>query len=169
MPVHDSRIFISYSHQGNGPSWKDRLVRHLDVFARHHLIDVWDDERIRASQYWDKEIKLAMSEASVAALLMTPHALESEYIIRTEFPFLRERQQCDKLPVFPVICEECDWRPTTGCALRKHPTSRARSRSSRSRRKSISFASWPPISPRISAASPSQNFRLLLPTEGRAA
>ena len=49
MSSQGSRIFISYSHLGKGPEWKVKLLRALHVFERHHLLDVWNDERIRAS------------------------------------------------------------------------------------------------------------------------
>ena len=110
------RIFISYSHRGNGPEWKAWLLRHLGVFERHHLLDVWQDGKIRVSAFWDDDIKQAMSSARLAVVLLTPEALDPRtpadpnYIIQTEFPFLRERQSRDKLPVIPVICEPCDWR-----------------------------------------------------------
>ena len=104
------RIFISYSHRGKGPQWKEALLRALHVFEQHHQLDIWQDGRIRVSSFWDGDIKKAMAEASLAVLLLTPEALESEYITSTEFPMLRQRQQRDKLSVFPVICEECEWR-----------------------------------------------------------
>jgi tetratricopeptide (TPR) repeat protein len=105
-----TRIFVSYSHRGNGPEWKALLLRHLGVFERHHLLDVWQDGKIRVSSYWDDDITHAMSSARLAVMLLTPEALESQYILEKEIPFLRERQQRDKLPVFPVICEPCDWK-----------------------------------------------------------
>ena len=105
-----NRIFISYSHRGNGPEWKAWLLRHLGVFERHHLLDVWQDGKIRVSSYWDDDITQAMSSGRLAVVLLTPEALESQYILEKEFPFLRERQQHDKMPVFPVICEPCDWK-----------------------------------------------------------
>jgi len=108
--ANNSRIFISYSHRGNGPEWKAWLVRHLGVFEQHHLLDVWQDGRIRVGSYWDDDIKQAMSRARLAVVLLTKEALESEYILKTEFPFLRERQRREELPVFPVICEPCNWK-----------------------------------------------------------
>jgi len=105
-----NRIFISYSHRGDGPRWKALALRGLHVFDQHHLLDVWQDGKIRVSSYWDDDITQAMSDARIAAVLLTPEALESPYILEREFPFLRERQKRDKLPVFPVVCEPCDWR-----------------------------------------------------------
>lgn len=104
------RIFISYSHRGNGPEWKAKLLKAMDVFERHYLLDIWQDGKIRVSSYWDDDIKQAMGSAHLAIILLTKEALESEYILSEEFPFLRERQQRDMLPIFPVVCEECNWR-----------------------------------------------------------
>ena len=105
-----SRIFVSYSHRGNGPKWKARLLDTLQVFEQHHLLDVWQDGKIRVSSFWDDDITKAMARTRLAVVLLTKEALESKYILNTEFPFLRERQQNDKLPVFPVVCEPCNWK-----------------------------------------------------------
>lgn len=110
MNASKARIFVSYSHRGNGPEWKSRLLRHLAVFEQQYLFDVWQDGNIRVSSYWDDDIRGALNGAQVAIVLLTPEALESEYILDVEFPALRDRQRRDRLPVFPVICEECDWR-----------------------------------------------------------
>lgn len=110
MNFSNARIFISYSHRGSGPEWKARLLRALHVFEHHHLLDVWQDGKIRISSYWDDDIKQAMGNAELAIVLLTKEAVESEYILNTEFPFLRNRQQSDKMPVFPVVCEPCDWK-----------------------------------------------------------
>jgi tetratricopeptide (TPR) repeat protein len=110
MKTAAGRIFVSYSHRGRGPEWKAALLRSLQVFERQHLLDVWEDGKIRVSSYWEDDIEQAMDEAQLAVVLLTKEALESEFILTKELPRLSERQQRDKLPVFPVICEPCDWR-----------------------------------------------------------
>ena len=82
----------------------------MHVFEHHHLLDVWQDGKIRVSSFWDDDIKQAMADARLAVVLLTKEALESEFILETEFPILRDRQHRNGLPVFPVICEDCDWR-----------------------------------------------------------
>ena len=108
--MHKARIFISYSHRGNGPEWKADLLRALHVFEQHHLLDVWQDGKIRVSSFWDDDIRQAMDDARLAIVLLTKEALESEFILETEFPTLRERRHRGELLVFPVVCEDCDWR-----------------------------------------------------------
>ena len=108
-PSSQSRIFISYAHGGNGLKWKAALLRALHVFEQHHLLDVWQDGRIREGAIWADDIASAMNNAQLAVVLLSKEALESQFILNTEFPCLKERQQRDKLPVFPVICEPCNW------------------------------------------------------------
>src|ERR1039458_3635281 len=81
-----SRIFISYSHHGNGPKWKAALLRALYVFERHHLLDIWQDGKIRVSALWDDDITQAMNHAKLAVALLTKEALESQFIIERELP-----------------------------------------------------------------------------------
>jgi tetratricopeptide (TPR) repeat protein len=106
----DARIFVSYSHRGNGPRWKDALLGALHVFETHNLLDVWQDGRIRVSSFWDDDIKRAMRAARLAVVLLTDEALRSNYILGVELPFLAERQRNEGLPVFPIVCEPCDWK-----------------------------------------------------------
>jgi hypothetical protein len=108
--MHKARIFISYSHRGDGPEWKATLLRALHVFEQHHLLDVWQDGKIRVSSFWDDDIRQAMADAKLAVVLLTKEALESAFILETEFPILRERQRRGELLVFPVVCEDCNWR-----------------------------------------------------------
>lgn len=110
MSVHEPRIFISYSHRGRGPEWKNRLVRALAVFEQQQLLDVWEDGQIRISAGWDDEIAEAIASASLAVVLLTPEALASQYIVQTEMPALRKRWQRERMPIFPVICESCRWK-----------------------------------------------------------
>jgi hypothetical protein len=66
-----SRIFISYSHRGNGPAWKAALLRALHVFERHHLLDDWQDGKIRNRSIWNDDIQQAMTSAQLAVALLT--------------------------------------------------------------------------------------------------
>ncbi|MCX6923770.1 MAG: hypothetical protein NT154_11265 [Verrucomicrobia bacterium] len=59
--TNQSRIFISYSHRGNGPEWKAKLLGALHVFEQQHLLDVWEDGKIRVSAPWKDDITQAMS------------------------------------------------------------------------------------------------------------
>jgi hypothetical protein len=78
-----NRIFVSYSHLGRGSDWKAKAIQAPHVLERHHLLDMWEDGKIRVSSYWDGDIKQAMGSARLAVVLLTKGALESEYIMDT--------------------------------------------------------------------------------------
>lgn len=86
------------------------LLKALVVFERQHLLDVWEDGKIRVSAGWNDEITDAMASASLVVLILTPEALESEYILKAELPFLQIRWQQERIPIFPVVCEPCRWK-----------------------------------------------------------
>ena len=86
------------------------LLKALEVFKRHHLLDVWEEGKIRLSTAWNDEIEEATSSSILALFLLTPEALESDYIRTIELPYLRERWRQEKKPVFPVVCEPCRWK-----------------------------------------------------------
>jgi hypothetical protein len=119
MNDNKARLFISYSHRGNGPEWKAKLVRHLRVFEEQHLLDVWQDGKIRVSSYWHDDIQQSMSDARLAVVLITPEALESEYVLHTEFPFLRGRRLISQTVarVSPPADSVHDPKDSTGSTL----------------------------------------------------
>ena len=43
--MNDARIFISYSHRGDGPRWRAALFRALHVFEQHHLLAHFRDKQ----------------------------------------------------------------------------------------------------------------------------
>lgn len=172
--ISQSRIFISYSHRGTRPAWKATLLRALHVFERHHLPNVWQDGRIRISSYWDDNIQQAMASAQLAVVLLTKEALEprtapdSNYILEPGFPFLCERQHRDKLPVFPVICEACDWKPHNWLRAIQAPNTPTLSCNSRMWRRTAVTASLPLKSPNNSAVSLSPRFFIPCRSKGKA-
>lgn len=110
MNTDTPRIFVSYTRKGNGPKWKTRLLESFRVFERLGLIDVWEDGKLRVSSFWDDDIKQAIACSNAAVVLLTPEALESEYIVDTELPALEEGQRDRGISVYPIVCEDCDWR-----------------------------------------------------------
>lgn len=101
-------VFLSYSHQDE--SWKDRLVRHLEVLERENLLAIWHDRRIGAGDGWYREIQAAIEWADVALLLVSADFLNSSFIRGEEVPPLLRRRHESGLRVIPVIVKECLWR-----------------------------------------------------------
>jgi serine/threonine protein kinase len=74
------QIFISYSHADR--KWLDEFQTMLAPAAG--LVDVWSDERLRAGDDWQTQLRIALSQARVALLLVTAEFLSS--------PFIREKE-----------------------------------------------------------------------------
>jgi hypothetical protein len=126
-------VFISYSHQDE--TWKDQLVRQLEVLELEGAFEVWDDRKIAAGDGWRAEIETAMARARVAVLLVSADFLTSDFIRGTEVPSLLQRRTKDGLRIIPLIVRPSAWqgvewlseihcRPTKGRALSEGPKSR---------------------------------------------
>jgi CheY-like chemotaxis protein len=101
-------VFISYSHKDEEE--KDRLLSHLGVLMGAGVINVWSDDRIGAGEDWEEKIRVAMTQASVAVLLISANFLTSEFIIGQELPTLLKRREQEGLIVFPIIAKACAWK-----------------------------------------------------------
>ena len=100
-------IFVSYSHKD--VTWKQHLLRSLDLFVKHDVIKAWHDECISGGSDWEIEIGRAIASAQLAVLLLTEQALTSQFICTNELTALQRRHQVEGLPVIPILCEPCDW------------------------------------------------------------
>jgi hypothetical protein len=103
----NSTIFISYSHKDE--RWKDRLVTHLTALQQES-VDVWSDRRIAAGEDWLKEIRVALTRAQVAVLLVSADFLSSDFIRHEEIPSVLRRRKRGGLHVIPIIVRPCAWR-----------------------------------------------------------
>lgn len=80
------KIFISYAHAD--VEYYKRLMVHLQPLIREDIIDVWSDEKIKPGANWEREIKGALKQASVAILLISADFMASKYISDVELPTL---------------------------------------------------------------------------------
>jgi len=101
------RVFISYSH--NDEDLKERLLAHLrGVGALTGALDVWTDKKIEPGKKWRAEIRKALSESSLAVLLVTADFLSSDATRAEVSELLRLREE-EGLPILPVIGKPCLW------------------------------------------------------------
>lgn len=114
--INQSRIFISYSHQGNGLVWKEGLLTKLSVFEQQHLIDPWHDDEMKLGDNWYDQINASMGSARLAVLLLTDEFLKSPFVLQHELPELERRHKVDGLIIAPILCEKCDWETNSWLA-----------------------------------------------------
>ena len=83
------RMFLSYAHADyvDVQSLMGRLNQNLEADAKMRF-PVWSDEQILIGADWDQSIKAALARSDFGLLLLTPAALASGYIQRTEIPAL---------------------------------------------------------------------------------
>jgi formylglycine-generating enzyme required for sulfatase activity len=101
-------IFISYSHADE--EWKDRVVKQLRVLESEGHFDVWEDRQIAVGEDWYPEIEKALTNASVAILLISADFLTSRFIKGEEVPRLLKRRAEEELRVIPLILKPCAWK-----------------------------------------------------------
>jgi hypothetical protein len=101
------RVFISYSHADE--RWKNRLVRHLRVFAAQGDLAAWDDSQIEAGSDWKAAIDAALAEADVAVLLVSADFLTSPFILDHEVARILERRKAEGVRVVPLLVAPCPW------------------------------------------------------------
>ena len=102
-PRNKNVIFISYSHEDR--EWMDRLAGHLAVLQSQNLLTLWADRRIGAGSEWEREIKEAIEQSSVAILLITANFLRSKFIMGVEIPRLLQRREREGVEIIPGHCQ----------------------------------------------------------------
>ena len=109
--MSQARLFVSYSHKDE--AWLELVRTHLATLHRQGLLFAWSDKDIRPGDAWQEEIEIAISEADVAVLLVSPNFLASDFIIREELPRLlaiKRGEQPGRLRrIMPLILKPCLW------------------------------------------------------------
>ena len=97
--------FISYCHEDR--EWVDRLLRMLKPYTRKHKLLLWEDTKIQAGEDWQEEIRLALSKATIAILLVSDFFLESDFIFEHELPPLLNAAKKRGLTVIWALLTAC--------------------------------------------------------------
>jgi hypothetical protein len=96
-------VFISYAHKDR-TKWVETLKKHLK-WLKYHNIKIWTDEDIPAGSMWHDTIRVALEQAKVAVLMVSPEFFASDYITKEELSRMLEAVESDGLTIFwiPVI------------------------------------------------------------------
>jgi hypothetical protein len=98
-----AKIFLSYSHKDE--HFRKAVAAHFGVITRHHAVEVWSDRRIRGGARWREAIDGKLAGADLVVLLVSQHALTSDFILDHEVePALRAAKR-----IYPILIRDCDW------------------------------------------------------------
>ena len=95
------RIFISYSKEDR--KWVERIKVHLKPIERIFDVDIWEDEKIKAGQYWKECILKALKETDVAILVVTANFFASDFIMNEEIPIILDAGSSSRIKVFCLM------------------------------------------------------------------
>jgi TIR domain len=101
------RLFISYAHEDE--SLLRLLNQHLAPLRQQGLIKTWHDRAISPGTPWEKQLLLALNEAEVVVLIVTPDFIDSTYIRDVELRQVLERQKDRFVRIVPVIGRFSSW------------------------------------------------------------
>lgn len=105
------QVFICYSHKDK--RWLEDLQIHLKPYVRNGSVTAWSDKQIAPGSKWLLEIKVALAHTKVAALIVTPYFLASDFIHENELtPLLKEAEKGDVRII---------WIPVRACAYKETP------------------------------------------------
>lgn len=86
------QVFISYSHKDD--TWRVDLETHLKPYLRNGSITTWSDRQIRPGSKWEPEIDVALTNARIAVLLVSPDFFNSDFIHEKELgPLLKRAEE----------------------------------------------------------------------------
>ena len=104
------QVFISYSHQDE--RFLNELRTHLKPYLRTGAFRAWSDKQIEAGSEWFDKIKTALSEASVAVMLVSPGFLASDFIDEHELGPILKEADTGGVKILWVLIRDCSYHET---------------------------------------------------------
>ena len=104
-------LFVSYAH-ADMAEYGATFIKYLILKLRgqpdlgYGEADIFfDQNRLKAGQYWDETIQAALEQAGALIFLVSHHSLFSKYCMEREVGTAVQRG----IPVIPVILHACPW------------------------------------------------------------
>ena len=101
-------LFISYAHED--ALWLKKVRSALRPLGKAAMSLIWDDTALKASDFFEAEIKQAINNAYVAVLLVTDDFLNSKFIRHKELPWLLTRQKIGQIRIFWIHIQGDRWK-----------------------------------------------------------
>ena len=98
-------IFISYSHDDT--RWLEKLKKHLKGLESYYDFEEWDDQKLKASDEWEKEISDALERSTIAICLVSASFMASDYIRGKELPPLFKKAKENGTKIIPLMVSAC--------------------------------------------------------------
>jgi tetratricopeptide (TPR) repeat protein len=103
-------IFISYSKLDEPEQpvpgevkWRTYVQSHLQPAVKNGIFDLWVDRDIEAGVDWHAEIDQKLNTCDICMLLVSRHALSTDFILDVEVKRMLERHASENLPIFPLV------------------------------------------------------------------
>jgi TIR domain len=94
-------LFVSYSHFD--AVWLGRLQPLLQFDHSRDKAYAWDDQKMRAGDRWDREIKGALERMDVFVCLVSTVFLTSRYIRSVELERALKREKAREIEIVPIL------------------------------------------------------------------
>jgi hypothetical protein len=94
-------LFVSYSHRN--AVWLARLQPLLRFDNSQDKAYAWDDQKMKAGDRWDNEIRAALERMDVFVCLVSTEFLTSGYIRDVELPRAFEREENAGIAIVPIV------------------------------------------------------------------
>jgi hypothetical protein len=108
QPIARRAIRLFVSHRSHSKEAQQRLDAIAKVLQPNGIEVIYDKEQIKDGRRWREVINAMLVACDAAAILLTPSALESEWVLK-EATILRWRHdRDDRFPLLPVLLDGLD-------------------------------------------------------------
>jgi formylglycine-generating enzyme len=99
--------FIIYSR--HDAKFKDELLIHLDALVRKGHIRRWVDTDLLPGEEWEKRIEAELDAAHLVLMLVSAHALNSDFIQKKELKTALDKKKSGSARIIPILVRDCLW------------------------------------------------------------
>ena len=113
------RAFISYSKHDR--HYVEKFITHFAPLKNTEKLILWEDHQLVPGEEWDDRIRQELRKAEIIFMLVSPHALATDYIQNIEQTFAMEQHEQGLAIVVPILLRPCGWQDTELTALSALP------------------------------------------------
>ena len=104
------QVFISYCHEDE--RFLNELRTQLKPYLRKDAFRAWSDKQLEPGSKWFETIKTALSQASVAVMLVSPGFLASDFIDEHELGPMLKEAEAGGVKILWVLIRDCAYNET---------------------------------------------------------